>query len=60
MRIVQTVFGVFHHFELARKLERRGHLKTLGGWEDYGDRWEALLKALIAPESPTPHPPPTK
>jgi len=29
MRIVQTVFGVFHHFELARELERRGHLKTV-------------------------------
>lgn len=26
MQIVQTVFGVFHHFELARELERRGHL----------------------------------
>jgi starch synthase len=29
MRIIQTVFGVFHHFELARELERRGHLKTV-------------------------------
>lgn len=29
MRIVQAVFGVFHHFELARELERRGHLKTI-------------------------------
>jgi glycosyltransferase involved in cell wall biosynthesis len=29
MRIVQTVFGVFHHFELARELERRGHLRTI-------------------------------
>ncbi|HEX5284573.1 MAG TPA: glycosyltransferase, partial [Bryocella sp.] len=26
MQIVQTVFGVFHHFELARELDRRGHL----------------------------------
>ena len=25
MRIVQTVFGVYHHFELARELQRRGH-----------------------------------
>jgi glycosyltransferase involved in cell wall biosynthesis len=33
---------------------------TLGGWEHYGDRWESLLKALIATESPTPQPPPTK
>jgi starch synthase len=29
MRIVQTVFGVFHHFELARELLRRGHLETI-------------------------------
>jgi glycosyltransferase involved in cell wall biosynthesis len=29
MRIVQTVFGVFHHFELAREMLRRGHLETL-------------------------------
>lgn len=27
MQIVQTVFGVFHHFELARELDRRGHLR---------------------------------
>lgn len=26
MRVVQTVFGVFHHFELARELDRRGLL----------------------------------
>jgi alpha-maltose-1-phosphate synthase len=32
----------------------------LGGWEDYGDRWESLLKALIATEPPPPRPPPTK
>ena len=29
MRIVQTVFGTFHHFELARELERRGHLQKI-------------------------------
>src|SRR5579885_3039440 len=29
MRIVQAVFGVFHHFELARGLERRGHLSVI-------------------------------
>lgn len=29
MRIVQAVFGVFHHFELARELERRGHLEKV-------------------------------
>jgi alpha-maltose-1-phosphate synthase len=29
MRIVQAVFGVFHHFELARELERRHHLSVI-------------------------------
>jgi glycosyltransferase involved in cell wall biosynthesis len=29
MRISQTVFGVYHHFELARQLESRGHLQTV-------------------------------
>ena len=29
MRVLQTVFGVFHHFELARELERRGHLQAI-------------------------------
>jgi alpha-maltose-1-phosphate synthase len=29
MRIVQAVFGVFHHFELAHQLHRRGHLRRI-------------------------------
>jgi alpha-maltose-1-phosphate synthase len=29
MQIVQAVFGVFHHFELARELQRRGHLSRI-------------------------------
>ena len=29
MRVLQTVFGVFHHFELARELDRRGHLEAI-------------------------------
>ena len=29
MRIVQAVFGVFHHFDLARELELRGHLEKV-------------------------------
>jgi glycosyltransferase involved in cell wall biosynthesis len=29
MRIVQTVFGVFHHFDLARELQRRGDLTAI-------------------------------
>lgn len=27
--MIQTVFGVFHHFELARELSRRGHLQRI-------------------------------
>jgi len=29
MQIAQAVFGVFHHFELARELNRRNHLEKL-------------------------------
>lgn len=29
MKIAQTAFGVFHSFELARELERRGHLEMI-------------------------------
>jgi starch synthase len=29
MRVSQAVFGVFHHFELARELARRGFLETV-------------------------------
>jgi glycosyltransferase involved in cell wall biosynthesis len=29
MQIVQTVFGVFHHFELARELHERRHLRRI-------------------------------
>jgi starch synthase len=29
MRIVQAVWGVFHHFDLARELEQRGHLERV-------------------------------
>ena len=29
MKVVQTVFGVFHHFELARELDRRGLLEAV-------------------------------
>ncbi|MEO7028596.1 MAG: glycosyltransferase family 4 protein [Acidobacteriaceae bacterium] len=29
MRIVQAVFGVFHHFELACELHKRGHLERI-------------------------------
>lgn len=29
MKVVQAVFGVFHHFELAREMELRGHLQRI-------------------------------
>jgi starch synthase len=29
MKIVQATFGVFHHFELGRELQRRGHLERI-------------------------------
>ena len=29
MRVSQAVWGVFHHFELARELDRRGHLEMV-------------------------------
>lgn len=29
MKVSQAVFGVFHHFELARELDRRGYLDTV-------------------------------
>ncbi len=48
MRIVQTVFGVFHHFELARQLERRGHLrKVYSTWPWLRLKREGLPHELI-------------
>jgi starch synthase len=35
-------------------------VKILGGWTDYGDRWESLLHQLTTPQTSPPHPPPTK
>lgn len=29
MRVIQTTFGTFHHFDLAHELERRGHLLAI-------------------------------
>jgi glycosyltransferase involved in cell wall biosynthesis len=29
MQIIQAVYGVFHHFELAHQLHRRGHLRRI-------------------------------
>jgi glycosyltransferase involved in cell wall biosynthesis len=48
MRIVQTVFGVFHHFALARELDRRGHLERLySTWPWARLKREGLPHSLI-------------
>jgi glycosyltransferase involved in cell wall biosynthesis len=48
MRIVQTVFGVFHHFELARELHRRGHLQRIySTWPRSRLRREGLPESLV-------------
>ena len=48
MRIVQTVFGVFHHFNLARELERRGHLeKVYSTWPWKRLKREGLEHRLV-------------
>ena len=49
MRVVQTVFGVFHHFELARELDRRGHLERIySTWPWARLRREGLPRAKVA------------
>jgi alpha-maltose-1-phosphate synthase len=48
MRIVQTVFGVFHHFELARQLHQRGHLQAIySTWPRFRLNREGLPPDLI-------------
>ncbi len=48
MRIVQTVFGVFHHFELARELNQRGHLQRIySTWPWRRLRREGLPRELV-------------
>jgi alpha-maltose-1-phosphate synthase len=48
MRIVQTVFGVFHHFELARQLHRRGHLQRIySTWPWMRLKREGMPRELI-------------
>jgi glycosyltransferase involved in cell wall biosynthesis len=48
MRIVQTVFGVFHHFALARELDRRGHLQRVySTWPWARLRREGLPHQLV-------------
>lgn len=49
MRVVQTVFGVFHHFELARQLEQRGHLERIfSTWPWTRLKREGLPRARVA------------
>jgi starch synthase len=48
MRIVQTVFGVFHHFELARQLHQRGHLQRIySTWPWARVKREGLPRELV-------------
>lgn len=48
MRVLQTVFGVFHHFELARELERKGHLQAIySTWPWRRLRREGLSRSLV-------------
>jgi glycosyltransferase involved in cell wall biosynthesis len=48
MEIVQAVFGVFHHFELAHQLHARGHLKKIySTWPWARLKREGLDRALV-------------
>lgn len=48
MQIVQAVFGVFHHFELAHQLHRRGHLRKLySTWPWARLKREGLPRSLV-------------
>ena len=49
MQIVQTVFGVFHHFELAHQLHSRGHLRKLyTTWPWARVKREGLPRELVS------------
>jgi glycosyltransferase involved in cell wall biosynthesis len=48
MQIVQAVFGVFHHFELAHQLHRRGHLRRIySTWPWARLKREGLPRELV-------------
>ena len=48
MQIVQAVLGVFHHFELAHQLNRRGHLRKIySTWPWARLKREGLPRALV-------------
>jgi alpha-maltose-1-phosphate synthase len=46
MRVVQVVHGTFHHFDLARELEARGHLQRIYS----GFPWRRLQKEGLPQE----------
>lgn len=49
MRICQTVFGVFHSFDLARELHRRNHLERIfSTWPWQRLQREGLPKAFVS------------
>jgi starch synthase len=49
MRIVQAVFGVFHHFELAHQMHRRHHLqKIYSTWPWARLKREGLPRELVS------------
>ena len=48
MQVTQAVFGVFHHFELAHQLHRRGHLqKIYSTWPWARLKREGLPRSLV-------------
>lgn len=48
MQIVQAVLGVFHHFELAHQLHRRGHLRKIySTWPWARLKREGLPRPLV-------------
>jgi glycosyltransferase involved in cell wall biosynthesis len=49
MQIVQAVYGVFHHFELAHQLHQRGHLRRIySTWPWARVKREGLPRALVS------------
>ena len=48
MQIVQAVFGVFHHFELAHQMQRRGYLRKIySTWPWARLKREGLPRELV-------------
>jgi len=49
MKVTQAVFGVYHHFELAHQLRRRGHLqKIYSTWPWARLKREGLPRSLVS------------